>query len=376
MTSRVHLPFELDFSFRLKRARRRSQEYIIPQYPFGKDSLAETNPWSPSTPVISPSSATQTTAQFSFAGLGNTQNFVPPVELPGNTPNIPRPQYQSGVPATGSPGAQNLRPSSWAGAHPELPRIITSPPTMLGNMDPGPNKYFHSPISPPASPVRYVELGLLKLYRTVFIVDDSASMISSNHLKSAYDLLETLVPLVTQVSEKAVDIQFLSDDRQSHTRKIKPGDKLPANEDFYDGVTARKSAAMSAGLKRIIKPYLSGIRKRKVLEKEGLNIIVITDGMRPDKKDVLNYIVSVARKLTEKGAPQHLLGIQFVQVGDDQGAKKFFMTVDDGLEKQYHIRDIVDTVVHTWPGVSLTRDCIEKILLGGISDSKDQMKMI
>ncbi|KAF3104238.1 hypothetical protein TWF569_006334 [Orbilia oligospora] len=378
MASRVHLPFELDFSFKLKRARRRSQEYIPPQYPFGKSPLVETTPLSPHTPIVSPTTATQTTAPFNFSGLGNAQNFVPPIELPDNTANIPRPQYQNGASANGHSGASNLRPSSWSGAHPELPRIITSPPTMLGNLEPGlgPNRYPQSPMSPPVSPIGRNELGLLKLYRTVFIIDDSTSMISSSHLKSAYDLLEALVPLVTGVSERAVEIQFLSDDRQSHSQKIKPGDKLPAGEIFWHGVTARGGAAMSAGLKRIIKPYLSGMRKSKVLEKEGLNIIVITDGKRKDRKDVVKYIVSVARKLTDKGAPQHLLGIQFVQVGDDQGAKLFFKSVDDGLEEQYQIRDIVDTVVHTLPNVSLTRDCIEKILLGGISDDKDKMTMI
>ncbi|RVD84073.1 uncharacterized protein DFL_005842 [Arthrobotrys flagrans] len=372
----VHLPFELDFSFKLKRARRRSQEYIPPQYPFGKDPLAEANPWRPSTPVISPTSPTQATTHFSFTGLGNTQNFVPPAELPDNTANIPRPQYQNGAPANGYSRSNNLQPSSWSGVHPELPRIITSPPTLVGNLEPSPDRYFQSPISPPTTPIGSGELGLLKLYKTVFIVDDSTSMISSSHLKSAYDLLETLVPLVTQNSEKAVEIQFLSDDRQAHTQKIKLGDRIPPGDVFWHGVTARGGASMSAGLKRIIKPYLSGMRKSKALEKEGLNIIVITDGKRKDRKDVIKYIVSVARKLTEKSAPQHLLGIQFVQVGDDQGARLFFKSVDDGLEEQYQIRDIVDTVVHTWPDVSLTRDCIEKILLGGISDAKDKMTMV
>ncbi|KAK6363408.1 hypothetical protein TWF730_000839 [Orbilia blumenaviensis] len=376
-SSYVHLPFELDFNFKLKRARRRSQEFVPPQYPFGRDALIETNPWRPSTPVFSPTSATHPTAtsHFTFTGLANAQPPVLPVELPDNTPNTPRPQYQNSLPIDDKPPNRTLRPSSWSGP-PELPRIITNPPTMVGNLEAGQNRYFQSPLSPPASPIGSRDLGLLKLYKTVFIVDDSTSMISSGHLGSVYSLLETLAPLATQHGENPIQIQFLSDDRQVHAQEIKRGDRLPAGDIFWHGVTARGGAAMSAGLKRIIKPYLRGLRKSKVLSKEGLNIIVITDGKRKDRKDVEKYIVSVARKLTDKGAPQHLVGIQFVQVGDDPSAKAFFKTVDDGLEAKYDIRDIVDTVIHTLPNVPLTKDCIEKILLGGISDTKDKMTMV
>ncbi|KAK6356157.1 hypothetical protein TWF718_000529 [Orbilia javanica] len=333
---RQRFPFKFDFKLKVGRARRRSHDEVA-EYPYGKNPSSEANPWSPATTLISPVSATQPSNPFGFREPQTMQSFVPPAELPDNAPNIPRPQYLNGAPANGNSGGNNLRPLSCCG-HQDLPRIITNPPTMVDNTTHGFNRYVQPPISPPASPIGSSDLGLLKLYKTVFIVDDSTSMISSSHLKSAYDLLERLVPLAAQYGEKAVEIQFLSDDRQTHTQEIKLGDRLPPGEVFWDGVTARRGAAMSAGLKRVIKPYLSGIRKSRVLQKEGLNIIVITDGKRKDKKDVIKYIVSVARKLTDKCAPQHLLGIQFVQVGDDHGAKQFFQNVDDGLEKEYHIR--------------------------------------
>ncbi|KAK6531111.1 hypothetical protein TWF281_007936 [Arthrobotrys megalospora] len=371
----THLPFELDFSFRLKRRQRRSHEYIPPQYPFGNNPPAESvNPWRPSSPIVSPTSPTQ--AGFSFTGLGNPQNLVPLSELPDNSANVPRPQYQGGLGVNGFSPVNNNRPSSWSHGPHQLPKIITSPPTMVGNLEPGYNRYAQQPISPPASPIGNSELGLLKLYHTVFIVDDSTSMISSGHLNSAYDLLATLVPLAAQSGERAVEIQFLSDERQTHTQKIKPGDRLPAGDLFWHGVTARGGASMSAALKRVIKPHLGWLRKSTALKKEGLNIIVVTDGKRKDRKEVEKYIVDVARKLEDKGAPQHLVGIQFVQVGEDTSAKTFFKTMDDSLEDKYQIRDIVDTVAHTWPNVSLTNDGVEKILLGGISDTKDRMVMI
>ncbi|KAK6499869.1 hypothetical protein TWF481_010226 [Arthrobotrys musiformis] len=374
---RSYLPFELDFTFKLKRARRRSHEYAPPQYPFGKDPLAETNPWRPTTPIMSPVSPAHPTPQFSFNVPSNAQSFAPPTELPDNAVIPPRPQYENSVPSNANayPPASNSRPFSWGG-QPDLPHIFTGLASPVGSPEPGHNRNFQSPISPPASPIGSNELVLLKLFRTVFIVGDSTSMISSSHLKSAYNLLEKIAPLAAKYAEKSVDIQFLSDDKETHTQVIRPGDQFPSGDLFWHGVTARGGATMTAGLKRIIKPYLSGLRKRKVLQKEGLNIIVITDGKRSDRKEVKDYIISVARELTKKGAPQHLVGIQFVQVGDDESAKTFFKAVDDDLEKTHQIRDIVDTVVHTSPDAPLTKDCVEKILLGGISETQDKMKML
>ncbi len=82
-----------------------------------------------------------------------------------------------------------------------------------------------------------------------------------------------------------------------------------------------------------------GIRPPKKLK--FLNLIVITDGEAHDEQEVEEYIVSVAKRLDEWGAPHAYVGIQFVQVGDDHRATKFLQRLDDELKnREPEIRDV------------------------------------
>lgn len=101
-----------------------------------------------------------------------------------------------------------------------------------------------------------------------------------------------------------------------------------------------------------------------------MNIIVITDGAPSD--DVESVLVNAARKLDKMDAEPWQLGVQFVQVGAEQGAREHLEGLDDELTALGGgCRDIVDTVPFT-PGVELSADMILKVVLGAVNKRLDR----
>jgi hypothetical protein len=98
-----------------------------------------------------------------------------------------------------------------------------------------------------------------------------------------------------------------------------------------------------------------------------VNVIVITDGCPTD--DPESIIVHYAKKLDQIEAPPYQVGIQFFQVGKENGAAKALKDLDDNLT-DLGIRDMVDTA--TWSSTSsdnnktLTADGILKVVLGAV----------
>lgn len=103
-----------------------------------------------------------------------------------------------------------------------------------------------------------------------------------------------------------------------------------------------------------------------------LNIIVITDGVPSD--DPESVIIHAARKLDALDAPPWQVGIQFFQVGEEQGAADALRELDDGLvERGGGVRDMVDTV--PWSGgrgKGLSAEGILKVVLGGVNRRLDR----
>ena len=103
-----------------------------------------------------------------------------------------------------------------------------------------------------------------------------------------------------------------------------------------------------------------------------LNLIVLTDGVPSD--DVESVLLSAAKKLDKLDAPPFQVGVQFFQVGNEEGAKEALEELDDGLSELVEggVRDMVDTV--TWTGgsssseggIGLTGDGILKVCLGSV----------
>jgi len=99
-----------------------------------------------------------------------------------------------------------------------------------------------------------------------------------------------------------------------------------------------------------------------------VNYLVITDGRPTD--DAEGSIVQIAKRLNNAGATLSQLGIQFIQIGTNAGARDFLETLDNDLKNKHGIRDIVDTEPYTDGNVTAAR--LTKLLLGGINRKIDK----
>ncbi|MGL5923732.1 VWA domain-containing protein [Chroococcidiopsis sp.] len=138
----------------------------------------------------------------------------------------------------------------------------------------------------------------------------------------------------------------------------------------YDDVTSSKvddiflendpsgSTDLASVLKDATENYFD--RKNKGQSKEGETILVITDGEPDDKRKVFETIIAASQKM-ERDAE---LGITFIQVGNDSGAKKFLDAIDNDLQGVGAKFDICDTVTMD----DLADRSLAEVLLAAVND--------
>jgi hypothetical protein len=209
----------------------------------------------------------------------------------------------------------------------------------------------------------------LRTFDTVFLIDDSSSMLGPSWRETA-EALGIIAPICTQRDADGIDIYFLN-----HPGIYK--NTTSASDIIRIFKTVKPSGATPTGqrLNKILKDYLRRYKKDKTIKP--MNIIVITDGVPSD--DVESPIISAAGKLDEMDADPWQIGIQFFQVGKERDAAKHLQTLDDGLVNialnhgKGSIRDIVDTVPFTCDGdAQLTADGILKVVTGAVNKRWDK----
>lgn len=92
----------------------------------------------------------------------------------------------------------------------------------------------------------------------------------------------------------------------------------------------------------------------------GETILVVTDGEPDDRRSVMEAIINATRKMER----DEELGISFIQVGKDSGAKSFLKALDDQLEGVGAKFDICDTVTMD----EMADMSLAEVLMGAIGD--------
>ncbi|KAG8984582.1 Bud site selection protein 20 [Tulasnella sp. 427] len=243
-------------------------------------------------------------------------------------------------------------------------------------------------------PVIESDLDVLQHYDTIFIIDDSGSMLQDDsdsnttpkgksrqthrtRWEKARDALEAVVAMATQHDGNGVDIYFLNSEESAENCQ----DERDVM-DLFRRVTPRGKTPTGSVLKKLITPYIASITPWpekadvKSLPKPR-NYIVITDG-RPTDTDgtrLKNVIAEFAQRLDEGGVPLTQLGIQFLQVGDADDASEALKELDGdlkGLIKNGKIRDIVDTIPFEQLNGDISENHIIKVLVGSINKRVDK----
>lgn len=208
----------------------------------------------------------------------------------------------------------------------------------------------------------------LKMFETVFIVDDTGSMIKSVDKNKPHgqdrwavtvEALRHVADIAAQHDENGIDIKFLKAqefDEEGITNGVAVMEILRfidfQNQDHGGGTTFQEhlEGVIEGHIEKFeaylqdLAIYRQRLRERSKKPKrpdrpKSLNLIVITDGQADDEEEVENYIVQIAKQLDELRAPAGYIGIQFVQVGDDEHATKFLERLDDDIKKM-GIRDV------------------------------------
>jgi len=245
--------------------------------------------------------------------------------------------------------------------------------------------------SQPATATRSGEdpYSFLGTFDTVLLIDDSGSM-AGRGWREVSQALGTIAPIVTKHDEDGIDIYFMNH-KSTNPGALSEGiaaggyrgiKRAATVTEIFDRVRPQGGTPTGIRVHNILKPYLAKLEKDMGEGKEvkPLNLIVLTDGVPSD--DVESVLLSAAKKLDKLDAPPFQVGVQFFQVGNEEGAKEALEELDDELSSLVEggVRDIVDTV--TWTGgvsaseggIGLTGEDVLKVCLGSVVRRLDRKK--
>ena len=201
--------------------------------------------------------------------------------------------------------------------------------------------------------------AFLTTFDTILLIDDSGSM-AGRGWREVSQALAIIAPIVAAHDDDGLDLYFMnhkSTDAGAPNEGIAAGGyrgikRATAVTEIFERVRPQGGTPTGIRVRNILKPYLAKLETQIAAGKEmkPLNLIVLTDGVPSD--DVESVLLSAAKKLDKLDAPPYQVGVQFFQVGNEEGAKEALEELDDRLSELVEggVRDIVDTV--TWTGGS------------------------
>lgn len=247
------------------------------------------------------------------------------------------------------------------------------------------------PASQPASQPSPLPAGredpytFLATFNTTLLIDDSGSM-AGRSWREVSQALSTIAPIVTKYDQDGLDIYFLNHKSNSPgvpAEGVAPGGyrgiKKAANvARVFETVQPQGGTPTGIRVHNILKPYLAKVESELAEGRDfkPLNLIVLTDGVPSD--DVESVLLAAAKKLDRLDAPPYQVGVQFFQVGNEEGAKEALEELDDELGNLVNggVRDMVDTM--TWAStdgsISLTGELILKCVLGAVNRRLDRRR--
>ncbi|KAE9407289.1 hypothetical protein BT96DRAFT_153031 [Gymnopus androsaceus JB14] len=181
--------------------------------------------------------------------------------------------------------------------------------------------------------------------------------------------LSSIADTASKFDEDGIDIHFINSKKEG--LNVKSSRQVM---DLFDSIRPYGSTYLGRTLDVLLGDYLDEIEAAKpdkvALRKiKPKNFIVITDGEPSD--DPEEVIANAAKRLDAGKFPLAQLGIQLVQIGRGEEAKRYLNRLDNTLTEKYQIRDIVDTTPYFG---QISHDALIKIMLGGINRKMDRSK--
>jgi len=181
------------------------------------------------------------------------------------------------------------------------------------------------------------------------------------------DALIGVVETAVKYDDDGVDMSFFNSPvRVDNIRSAQ------AVRDVFRRVEPRRSTPTAKALRAVLEPYMAKLEASKTSggpKPKPLNLICLTDGAPDREQDPEPVIVDIAKRLDAGRFPLFQVGLQFIQIGDDDEAGSALQRLDDDLKTVHGIRDMVDTT--PWQG-RLNSDFLLKALLGGLNRKIDR----
>ncbi|MCJ1345767.1 hypothetical protein MMC31_003976 [Peltigera leucophlebia] len=207
-----------------------------------------------------------------------------------------------------------------------------------------------------AAPHSDEPMAIIAAFDTVFIIDDSASMIDANW-KEVASTVAAIAQLCTSYNSDGIEIRFLN-----HRPVYKRIKTLKSVKKIFKICSSTSQIPIGARLEAVLSPYVKEYAK---MGGAPLNIIILINGFPTD--DPVSVIVATARKLDCLQTLPWQVGIQFIQVGNNVKARGFLEELDDTLANTPNMRDMVDTVMNNNHEKSLSAELIWRTLHGGVN---------
>ena len=210
----------------------------------------------------------------------------------------------------------------------------------------------------------------LKGYDTRFLVDDSDSM-DGPRWTTTKQVMAQIASIAVRYDKNGVDVRFFNAYIDNEERlNLDSAEKVMS---LFENLEPEGSTPTADTLEVELNEYVHDYKNNRQIK--CLNLIVITDGAPSPGQDVEGVIVKYARMLAQQDAPPLQVGIQFVQIGGEKGAKDFLDSLDNDLQKKHNLdRDVSWFMVlqdgsandnHRWwtpyPGLMAIRsDCMKR----------------
>lgn len=228
------------------------------------------------------------------------------------------------------------------------------------------------------------KLAYLRAFETIFLVDDSAAM--TPYWDQVKELLDNIAPICAKHDPDGIDLYFVNHRpkgfieflpgqsiRKSGYRRIGGFTQLQTKDSVaqvFTNITKPSGKCnLGARLNKLLSWYCNKVKKDT--EFAGWNLIILTAGKFDD--DVKAPLAETAKKLDEMQTPAHQLGIQLLQLGNDDQVSNAFKYLDDELHRTTKTRDIIDAT-SMGTSSSLGADDMLKVVLGGVVKKLDECK--
>ncbi|KAJ3062762.1 hypothetical protein HDU98_001384 [Podochytrium sp. JEL0797] len=175
--------------------------------------------------------------------------------------------------------------------------------------------------------------------RTVFLIDDSVSMHSVSQDPTHWTILRTLlgelVPLIRAQDPHGVDLLFLNS--PAILAGIKDDAWVHTVMDHVAEREAKGGTHVGKRMREVLDAYNAVLRFDSTVKP--LNVVVFTDGDTNDTGLLHKVVVAQIQWIAKMGYAQNQVGVEFVQVGEEEGGMQEFLKLETVVNEHHDKHD-------------------------------------